>query len=98
MNLMRKLLLSYLNIKESILVKLFFSANLQKSQWLHLLCAHLGYFGPEKPCSFSEVMDNATKFNDKLTECLNFVHKEMEKEFMFLITQNQIVSAAKFKG
>lgn len=87
--------LSYLNIKESILVKLFFSANLQKSEWLHMLCAHLGNFGPEKPCSFNEVVDNATKFNDKLTECLNFVHEEMEKEFMFA-ERNQIVSAAKF--
>ena len=82
--------LSYLNIKESILVKLFFSANLQKSEWLHMLCAHLGYFGPEKPRSFSEVVDNATKFNDKLTE-------EMDKELMF-VKQNQIVSAAEFKG
>ncbi|CAH3026361.1 unnamed protein product [Porites evermanni] len=82
--------LSYLNIKESILVKLFFSANLQKSEWLHMLCAHLGYFGPEKPCSFNEVVDNATKFNDKLTE-------EMDKELMFA-KQNQIVSAAEFKG
>ena len=55
-----------------------------------MLCAHLGYFGPEKPCSFNEVVDNATKFNDKLTE-------EMDKELMF-VKQNQIVSAAEFKG
>lgn len=91
-----RVVLYYLSIKESILVKLFFSANLQKSEWLHMLCAHLGYLGPEKPCSFNEVVDNAMKFNDKLTECLNFVHLEMEKEFMFA-KRNQIVSAAKFK-
>ena len=68
-------MLSYLEIKESILVKLFFAANLPQSKYLQLdkFGDHLDHFRPGKPRSFDDVTFKAICLHKQLTDCLNIV-------------------------